>query len=172
MQPVKNIVKTEITTMLSVFLLVVILSALSGCATTGKSSGVTYSQEATDIWHSYEILPNHHYYFWGPVSQPFYIIGIDEKYQLTPSHWKPVDLTPAMLKNWFNYIDPRVGFSPNLYGALITGPDGERIGLWYSVRDWRRLGSASLGENNQVTVTTPPRDDPRKLLFFFKRHDE
>jgi hypothetical protein len=77
-----------------------------------------------------------------------------------------------MLKNWFNYIDPRVGFSPFLWGALITGPNGQRIGLWYSVRDWRRLGSANLGADNQVTVTTPSVTDPRKQLFFFKRHDD
>jgi hypothetical protein len=154
----------------SVLILIGIQGTLTGCATSGKSPGVLYSQEATDIWHSYEILPNYHYYFWGPVSQPFYLIAIDDQYQLAPSHWKPFDPTPAMLKNWFNYIDPRVGYSPHLWGALITGPDGERIGLWYSVRDWRRLGSASLGENNQVAVTTPPRDDPQKLPFFFNRH--
>ena len=167
----RNIKKIRNTAIVAVLILVGIQSTLTGCAATGKRSGITNSQEATDIWHSYEILPNYHYYFWGPVSQPFYIIGIDEKYQLTPSLWKPVDLTPAMLKNWFNYIDPRVGYSPYLWGALITGPKGERIGLWYSVRDWRRLGAANLGENKQVTVTTPSVTDPRKQLFFFKRGD-
>ena len=154
---------------ISVLIFIGIQSTLTSCATTGTNSAITNSQEATDIWHAYEVLPNYQYYFWGPVSQPFYIIGIDEKYQLTPSSWQPVDLTPAMLKNWFNYIHPRVGFSPYLWGALITAPHGERIGLWYSVRDWRRLGSASLGENNQVTVITPPVADPRKNLFFIKR---
>ena len=156
----------------SVLILIGFQSTLTGCATTGTNSGITNSREATDIWHAYEILPNYHYYFWGPVSQPFYIIGIDEKYQLKSSHWKPVDLKPAMLKNWFNYIDPRVGYSYSLWGALITGPNGERIGLWYSVRDWRRLGSASLGENNQVTVITPSETDPRKRFLFFKRYDD
>ena len=155
MQPIENISKTEKATTLAIFLLVVLLSTLAGCAASGRNLPVTNSQEATDIWHSYEILPNYHYYIWGPVSQPFYIIGIDEKYQLTPSHWKPVDLTPAMLKNWFNYLHPRVGFSPFLYGALITGPNGERIGLWYSVVDWRLTGSATVGENNEVVILMP-----------------
>ena len=167
----QNIKKIGNLVIISVLILIGIQSTLTGCAATATNSAIINSQEATDIWHSYEILPNYHYYIWGPVSQPFYIIGIDEKYQLTPSHWKPVDLTPAMLKNWFNYIDPRVGFSPFLWGSLIAGPSGERIGLWYSVRDWRRLGSANLGENNQVTVTTPSVTDPRKQLFFFKRDD-
>ena len=168
----KNIKKIRNIALVSVLILVGFQSTLTGCAATGKSSGITNSQEATDIWHSYEILPNYHYYFWGPISQPFYIIGIDDQYQLTPSSWQPVDLTAAMLRNWFNYIDPRVGYSPFLWGALITGPNGERIGLWYSVRDWRRLGSASLGENNQVTVITPSPTNPRKTLLFLKRQDD
>ena len=163
MQPFKNIAKTEISTLLSVFFLVVILSALTGCATTGKkSSGVVTSREATEIWHSYEILPNYHYYYSGPDTQPNYIIGIDDRYKLISEFWKPVDLTPAMLKNWFNYIRPRVGYSQDPFGAFITDSNGERIGLWYSVRDWRLTGTASVGENNHVTVTRPARPTARK----------
>ena len=141
----------------SVLFLVAILSALSGCATTTgrKGSSIIPSRDATEIWHSYEILPNYHYYYSGPNSQPNFIIGIDDKYQFTSKLWKPVDLTPEMLKNWFNYINPRVGYSQDTYGAFITGPNGERLGLWYSVRDWRTVGSASLNENNQVSVTAP-----------------
>jgi hypothetical protein len=155
-QPIKNIVKAEIPTILAVFLLVVILSVLSGCATSGrKGSSIIPGREATEIWHSYEILPNYHYYTSGPQSQPNFIIGIDDKYQFTSKLWKPVDLTPEMLKNWFNYINPRVGYSENTYGAFILGPNGERLGLWYSVRDWRTVGSASVTENNQVSVTAP-----------------
>ena len=171
MQPLKNISKTEISTLLSVFLLVVILSLLSGCATTAgkKSSGVVTSREATEIWHSYEILPSYHYYYSGPDSQPNYIIGIDDRYKLMTELWKPVDLTPEMLKNWFNYIRPRVGYSQSPYGAFITAPNGERIGLWYSVRDWRLTGSASVGENNQVTVTRPARSTMGKdKKYFYK----
>ena len=171
MQPYKNIAKTEITALLSVFFLVVILSALVGCATTAgkKSSGVVTSREATEIWHSYEILPNYHYYYSGPDSQPNYIIGIDNRYKLISEFWKPVDLTPEMLKNWFNYIRPRVGYSQSSYGAFITGPNGERIGLWYSVRDWRLTGTATVGENNQVTVTRPARSTRGKdKKYFYK----
>ena len=145
----------------SVLLLVVILSALIGCATAMKSgSSIIPSREATEIWHSYEILPNYHYYYSGPKSQPNFFIGIDDKYQFTSKLWEPVDLTPDMLKNWFNFIRPRVGYSQNTYGAFITGPNGERLGLWYSVRDWRTVGSASLNENNQVSVTAPGRRLP------------
>ena len=84
--------------------------------------------------------------------------------------WKSVDLTPEMIRNWFNYLRPRVGYSPYHYGAFITDWNGERIGPWYSVRDWRDKGSATLVENNQVIVKVPIlicilRDVPRILEF-------
>ena len=148
-------------TIVTILFLVVILSGQTGCATTQKKgSSIIPSREATEIWHSYEIQPNYHYYTSGPNSQPNFIIGIDDKYQFTSKLWKPVDLTPEMLKNWFNYINPRVGYSQKTYGAFITGPNGERLGLWYSMRDWRTVGSASLSENNQVSVTAPSQSIP------------
>jgi len=141
----------------AVVVLVVIHITLAACATTDpkKGSGVVTSDEATKIWHSYEILPNYNYYYSGPDSRPNYIIGIDNKYRLNSKLWQPVDLTPEMLKNWFNYVRPRVGYDPQSYGAFILGPNGERVGLWYSVRDWRLTGSAKVGEDNTISVTRP-----------------
>ena len=142
----------------SVLLLVVILSALSGCATNMKSgSSIIPGREATEIWHSYEIQPNYHYYYSGPNSRPNFIIGIDDKYQFTSNLWKPVDLTPEMLNKWINYYRPRVGYDLKVYGSFIMNPEGERIGLWYSMRTWRVTGTVKFGENNQIALTRPVR---------------
>jgi hypothetical protein len=149
--------KTGKAAIVSMLLLVVVqISLIAHPATAAKKpSGVASSQAATDIWHSYQILPNYKYYYSGPDSQPNYIIGIDDRYRLTSKLWKPVDLTPEKLEDWINYVRPRVGYSPRLYGADITDKDDQRIGLWYSVRDWRLLGTARVAENNQVSVTRP-----------------
>ena len=155
-----NKMKIEKTTILTALFLVAVLSMLNGCAATSSisSSGVVTSQEATEIWHSYEVLPNYKYYISGPESRPRYIIGIDDKYHLTSKHWKPVDLTPEMLNKWFNYYRPRVGYSQDNYGAFMQGPDGQRIGLWYSMKKWRLTGSVKVDENNGVSVTRPVRN--------------
>ena len=148
---------------ITVFILAVINGTLSGCTMALKSSGVITSHEATAIWHSYEVLPNYNYYYAGPNTRPFYIIGLDDRYKLKSKLWKPVDLTPEMLKDWFNYYRPRVGgYSPLPYGAFINGPDGERIGLWYSVVDWRLTGTAIVRENNEVTILMPTDEGHRK----------
>jgi hypothetical protein len=140
--------------------LAAVAAALTGCAATSdiKSSGVVHSREATDIWHSYEVLPNYNYYISGAESRPWYIIGIDDKYTLTSKNWKPVDLTPEMLNKWINYYRPRVGYDLNVYGSFIVDPDGERVGLWYSMRTWRVTGTAKFGENNEIALTRPVRN--------------
>ena len=139
--------------------LIALMLTLNGgvAASAGKKSrtGVVTSREATDIWHSYEIRPDYNYYFTGPTSQPDFIIGIDKKYRLTSKLWKPVDLTPEMLKKWFNFIHPRVGYSQDPYGAFIVDAEGNRVGLWYSVKDWRLTGGATVGEDNTISVTRP-----------------
>jgi hypothetical protein len=141
----------------SALLLVLVLCALNSvAASTRKSrSGIVTSREATEIWHSYEIRPDYNYYFSGPTSQPDFIIGIDNKYRLTSKLWKPVDLTPEMLKKWFNFTRQRVGISQDPYGAFIIDPNGEQVGLWYSVKDWRLTGGATVGEDNTISVTRP-----------------
>ena len=154
-----------------VLIFVFIQIMLTGCASTCKNPGVFISREATDEWHSYEILPNYHYYYAGPDSQPNYIIGIDDQYALRSKLWKPVDLTPEMLEKWINYLRPRVGYSQKPYGAYIIDPTGKRIGLWYSVRDSRRVGSARVGENYQVSVTIPSQPQGRKRNTFFCKYE-
>jgi hypothetical protein len=113
----------------SVLVLILILITLTGCSQTSgiKSSGVVHSREATDIWHSYEVLPNYNYYISGAESRPWYIVGIDDRYSLTSKNWKPVDLTPEMLNKWINYYRPRVGYDLKVYGSFIVDPNGERV---------------------------------------------
>ena len=146
-------------TILSVLVLAIILITLTGCTATAgkKSAGVVHSREATEKWHSYEVRANYNYYISGAESRPWYIIGIDNKYHLTSKNWKPVDLTPEMLNKWINYYRPRVGYDYKIYGSFIMDPDGERIGLWYSMRTWRVTGTVKFDENNGISVTRPAR---------------
>jgi hypothetical protein len=150
-----------IAAIVSVLLTVLVLSVLNSvAASTRKSrSGVVTSREATDMWHSYEIKPNYNYYFSGPKSQPDFIVGIDNKYRLTSKLWKPVDLTPEMLKKWFNWSRPRVGYSQDPYGAFIVDPNGERVGLWYSVKDWRPGGLLSAKTTRFPSQDLPSREE-------------
>ncbi len=59
MPTAQNIKKIRNSAIISMLILIGIQSTLTGCATTRTNSGITNSQEATDIWHAYEILSQH-----------------------------------------------------------------------------------------------------------------
>ena len=106
--------------------------------------------EISKIFETYQILPNHKYYIsaWGNI--PFAIIGIHENYTLRKGLWKKVDLTPQLLRSWVFQMEPIYGYPP--YGSNILDHKGNRLGVWYSSKQWTTV---IIEENNGVAVFTP-----------------
>ena len=117
-------------------LVVVVLLAIVGCA--GNYGKLMRNQETNAVFKSYRILPDHRYYFSGPEGRPDAIMGIQRAYTLETAVWTEFDPCDGTLKKWIDSINfyhhTRVQFYP--YGFDILGPDGERIGIWYSIWDW------------------------------------
>ena len=122
----------------------------------GKSYGILkQSSEVNGIFIAHKILPDHKYYYSGPDDVPKALIGIDNNYTLDSKLWKPVDLTPELLKkwfrSWFNFRDqPAIN-----WGADILDPNGKKVGIWFSRQN--RTTVKMLG-NNRVQVHTPKLD--------------
>jgi hypothetical protein len=106
--------------------------------------------EISQIFETYQILPNHKYYIsaWGNI--PYAIIGIHENYTLREGLWKEVNLTPQLLRSWVFQMEPIYGYPP--YGSNILDHKGNRLGVWYSSKQWTTV---ILEENNGVAVFTP-----------------
>ena len=106
--------------------------------------------EITQIFETYQILPNHKYYIsaWGNI--PYAIIGIDKNYTLREGLWKEVDITPQLLRSWVFQMEPIYGYPP--YGSNILDHEGNRLGVWYSSKQWTTV---ILEEKNGIAVFTP-----------------
>ena len=106
--------------------------------------------EISRIFETYQILPNYKYYIsaWGNI--PYAIIGIHENYTLREGLWKEVDLTPQLLRSWVFQMEPIYGYPP--YGSNILDHKGNRLGVWYSSKQWTTV---IMEENNGVAVFTP-----------------
>ena len=106
--------------------------------------------ETTQIFETYQILPNHKYYIsaWGNI--PYAIIGIHENYTLRKGLWKEVELTSQLLRSWVFQMEPIYGYPP--YGSNILDHEGNRLGVWYSSKQWTTV---IMEENNGVAVFTP-----------------
>jgi hypothetical protein len=115
---------------------ILMVSLLAGCASNQKARGnmgtLKLSLEVSQIFQTYQVLPEYRYFFHGSVNKPNAIMGIDRNYTLVTRLWKEApDLTSEQLKRW---VDRILGYLPPVrtFGAYILGPDGEQVGIWYS----------------------------------------
>lgn len=135
--------------MSAAFFLIAFGAAMIGCG--GSYGNIQRSREAGRIFENIEILPDHNYYYSGPDAIPYALIGIDKKYDLNSRYWKRIELTEEQLRRWMMFgMQGSLGFPPN--GSYIYGPDGEKIGVWYSIFDGTVVKMLS---DNQVKVYPP-----------------
>ncbi len=129
-----------------------LVGLLCSCATSGASYGkLQSSHDVSELFDNAQVLPDHIYYYSGLQGVPDAIIAIHPNYSLRAKLWKQVDFSPTTLQKWtyrMNYVHlvtPR--------GAWIVGPNGDRLGIWFSAQ---KQTSVRLDSQNQLVVAPPP----------------
>ncbi len=107
-------------------------------------------REVNDIFQTYKVLPGYRYYTTGQGKVPNAIIGILDKYKLRPGMWKEVHLTTPLLRNWVSQMNNIYGYPP--YGSIILNNEGQRIGIWYSSKQWTTV---FIEDNNEIAILAP-----------------
>jgi hypothetical protein len=128
---------------------------MAGCAGTGNHRGLVYNANVKKAFETYQLPPNHAYYYSGPDAMPDAVIGIQKEYLLKSRFWKPVELTPKLLKRWLEYKGPRYGYDLSNNGSDIMAPDGRQIGIWYSIRNWQDKTTVEMIDDKTVIVSSP-----------------
>ena len=122
------------------------------CSCAGSNYGkLEASQEVTKIFDTYQILSDHSYYYSGMQSVPDAIVGIYSSYSLKSKMWQQVDFSSFVLRKLVDRMSYVHAVTPR--GAWILGPDGNRIGVWYSGRYQTMV---RVGEGNRVVIAPPP----------------
>jgi hypothetical protein len=134
---------------LNIFLSLV-MGVSSGCSspTHGRLQS---SHEVTQVFKNNQILSDHQYYFSGFQRIPYGIIGIGNKFRLRSSRWKPINLNPTLLNQLAYRMEHVYSIAPR--GAWILGPDGNRVGIWYSSGDRTTVKI----EKDDYVVVVPPK---------------
>jgi hypothetical protein len=79
----------------AIILFVMILIPLGGCSLSNYGK-LKSNPEVKQSFETYQILPNHKYYFRGAKSRPTVIVGINENYKLNLKLWlQIVNLQPS-----------------------------------------------------------------------------
>jgi len=126
-----------------------LLFLLCSCAASNYGK-LQPSPEITKIFDDYRILSDHSYYYSGLQGVPDAIVGIQSNYSLKSKRWQPVDLTSLSLRKWVDRMTYVHMVTPR--GALILGPDGNRIGVWYSAR---HQATVRVEQGNRVVIVPP-----------------
>lgn len=108
------------------------------------------STEVTRMFQTYQIAPQYHYYYSGRTDIPQAMIGINKSHQLRRGLWKPVNLTTQLLRSWIPKMDSIYGHSPS--GALILDNTGQRVGIWYSSKQWTTV---IIESEHELAIFTP-----------------
>jgi hypothetical protein len=143
--------------------LILLALMLTGCG--GTYGKFVYDEAVDQVFEDLKVLPEHDYYFSGPDSNPRAIIAIDKRYTLVSSLWKPVEMTEAQLKSWVKNPARRGHFYPYTFGRYLLDDGGERVGLWYSLRDRHAFATMKILDDKRIQVTTPADDGYRRRPF-------
>ncbi|MBT8361344.1 MAG: hypothetical protein HKP41_19815 [Desulfobacterales bacterium] len=142
-------------------LLLAISFFVNGCAPCTDCGAMRESHEATRIFTSEKVLPNHNYFYNGEILFPKAILAIDNSYSVQGKFWTPIDITQEQLSKWINYTrtappdfdaSASYKYEGRFQGAQILNPDGEQVGVWYSKLDW---GVFKFPEENVILVYPP-----------------
>ncbi|MBW2518083.1 MAG: hypothetical protein JRE88_14960 [Deltaproteobacteria bacterium] len=124
---------------------------LCSCATTRHYGQLQSSQDVTQLFEKAQVLSDHTYYYSGLQGVPDAIIAIHPSYTLRARLWQQVDFSHLTLKKWIFRMYYVQLVRPE--GAWILGPDGNRLGLWFSAQ---RKTTIRLDRENRLLVAPPP----------------
>ena len=131
---------------------IMILFVLGGCSTS-KFGTLESDKEVKRSFESYQVLPNHKYYYWGTSSAPRAIVGIDDNYELNLTMWVKIDTESDNYRKMIDILSASTtGFVEEPWGFRILDREGNYVGVWYSVV---KATSVDINDNRQIVRFGP-----------------
>ena len=132
--------------------IIAILFALGGCSTANYGR-LESDKEIKNSFESYQVLPNHKYYYWGVSSSPVAIVGINDNYELNLKLWVKIDTESDDYRRMIDIISTSAeGDTAEPWGFRILDRDGNYVGIWYSTV---KATSVDINENRQIVQFGP-----------------
>ena len=138
----------------AVVLFFMFLTILGGCAMSNYGR-LESNSDIRRAFETYQIMPDHTYYYRGTFSRPFVIVGINKNFELNSKLWVEID---PQSKDFRTLID-RVslqgsGSTTRPWGLRILDHSGSAVGVWYSAI---RAATVEVNENGQIVNLSPLR---------------
>jgi hypothetical protein len=138
--------------LIPIILFAIILSGLSGCSM--SNYGKLKSNPAIkQSFETYQILPNHKYFYRGASSRPTVIVGINASYELNLTMWVQIDPESEDFRRLIDNVSLQgMGQTVEPWGFKILDNAGNDVGVWYSAI---RAAAVAINENRQIVMLQP-----------------
>ncbi len=115
-------------------LMLMLISGLWGCAA-GSLGSLQPDAGVTRMFVQNSVPADYRNYVCGRTTMPYAIVGLDPAYAFDVALWKEVAPNTREFARRVAFVwDPHVWYQfVSGRGALIQGPDGNPIGIWYSM---------------------------------------
>ena len=138
----------------AIILFSMILITFSGC-TLSNYGKLKSNPEVKQSFETYQILPNHKYYFRGAKSRPTVIVGINENYELNLKLWVQIDPESEDFRIIIDRVSLQgMGTTVEPWGFNIIDHAGNYVGVWYSAI---RAAAVKVNENRLIVNLQPSR---------------
>ncbi len=135
----------------AVLCLLVSLLALTGCVS--GTYGKLKTNETLMGQYKDKTLPgDYQYYYCGRSGLPYAVVGIDRDYSFDEKFWSKIESTEDIYLKIRNLNDHSWG-STIMFSKEILGPDGKKIGIWFSYYNTTPVKVDS--QTNSVAVYNP-----------------
>jgi len=139
---------------IAVIFFAMILIPLGGCSLSNYGK-LKSNPEIKQSFETYQILPNHKYYFRGVKSRPTVIVGINENYELNSKLWVQIDPESEDFRTIIDRVSLQgMGRAVEPWGFRILDAAGNDVGVWYSAIS---TAAVQINENRQITNLQPSR---------------
>lgn len=140
----------------SIGLLFFFAAVMGGCAA-GSYGNLQAAPEVTRMFEASNVPGQYQYYSIGRSSMPYAIIGIAPSWHLESRFWEAVAPNSPEFAGKVSFVwDPQIWYQfDSGRGAWILDPDGNRIGIWYSM--YPHTTVVVDKERHRVTVYSPHR---------------
>lgn len=128
--------------------LIIATTIFSGC--NGTFGGLRRSSEITGMFLQQKMLPGYNYYYDGRAAIPYAVVGIRDDYVMNSKFWTPIEKDTGQFERLLSFLYGSDVRSPR--GAEILDPEGNPMGIWFSVFISTRV---QFGPENQVNVFSP-----------------
>jgi hypothetical protein len=122
-----------------------VILLLAGC--TADYGRLQRDADVKQAFESNQVPSDYKYYYYGFISRPYVVFGIEPKYEMDSHMWRELEPDTAEFEEAIRWIWEDYGY--DRFGADILDPSGKKVGIMYtSIYEI----AIEFGPENQIEV--------------------